>query len=94
MNMIFENKKFGKCELKDLTQKQFEEYSKLMLDYNKETLTVYRGQMLRTFAKLELLVEPDWKAEDVDNAHPGHVKFVADCIEKHLAEILNIDPLS
>lgn len=92
--MEFEHKKFGKCVLSELKQKQMEEYSRAMNGKGDLPLQVWRGDSVRAVANLGLMTEPDWDAEDVDNATPGHVYWLSECIAEWLAEALNIDPLS
>lgn len=92
--MEFEHEKFGRCELTELTQKQLEDFHRIMSGKGNEPLTVWRGESVRACAKLGLLIEPKWKPEDVDGASPGHVYWLSDCITKWQAEALSIDPLS
>lgn len=92
--MEFEHERFGKCVLADLTQKQLEDYSKDMQGKSEESLTIWRGASVRTVAKLGLIKEPKLKADDVDNASPGLVYWLSECITKWISEALNIDPLS
>lgn len=92
--MEFEHEKFGKCVLAELTQKQLEDFHEAMKGKGELSLTKWRGESVRAFAKLGLLVEPKWKSEDVDGASPGHVYWLSECITQLQSEALNIDPLS
>ena len=92
--MEFTHSKFGKCELVELTQKQMENYNTDMLHKSDLALAVYRGDQVRAAIKHGIMTEPKWTVEDVDNAKPGHIIWLSDCITKVLTEALNIDPLS
>lgn len=92
--MEFTHSKFGKCELVELTQKQMENYNTDMMGKSDLALAVYRGDQVRSAIKHGFLIEPVWVVEDVDNAKPGHIIWLSDCITKVLVEALNIDPLS
>jgi hypothetical protein len=92
--MEFTHERFGKCVFTDLTQKQMEEYSKAMKGKGEMPLQVWRGDSVRAVAKLGLMTEPEWKPEDIDNAKPGHIYWISECIAEWIAEALNIDPLS
>lgn len=92
--MEFKHKRFGKCELKELTQKNLEDFHRDMKGKQNEPLSVWRGDSVRVMAKIGVLIEPAWKAEDVDNAKPAQVIWLSDCIAKLMTEALNLDPLS
>jgi len=91
--MEFEHPKFGKCVLKPLTQKMLEDFHLDMRGKEKGALSIWRGDSVRSFAKHEFMTEPKWTAEDVDNANPGHIIWLSDCIHELIAEAMNIDPL-
>jgi hypothetical protein len=40
------------------------------------------------------MVEPKWTLDDVDNAKPAHIVWLADCIAKLISEAMNIEPLA
>ena len=92
--MEFEHKKFGKCVVKDLTQKMLEDYHRDMKGKQDMPLTVWRGDSVRSFVEHGYMTEPMWKVEDVDNAKPALIVWLADCIFNVIAEAMNIDPLS
>jgi len=92
--MEFTHKKFGKCVLVELTQKQLEDFHKAMKGKEIEVLSVWRGDSVRNAATLGIMTEPVWTPEDVDNASPGHVNWLSECIAKVFSEAMNIDPLS
>lgn len=92
--MEFEHEKFGKCELADVTQEQLEKFHEAMKGKGDLSLTQWRGDSVRNFAKLGLILEPKLKPEDVGGMKPGHVYWISECIAKCQAEALNIDPLS
>jgi hypothetical protein len=92
--MQFEHKKFGKCELKEINQKMMEDFHRDMIGKDKMPLSVWRGDSVRAAVKQEFMVEPKWTVEDVDNAKPGHIIWLADCIAEMMREALSIDPLS
>ena len=91
--MKFTHSKFGECELVEMVQKQMEDFNTDMMHKQDLALAVYRGDQVRSAIKHGILIEPKWTVEDVDNAKPGHVIWLSDCITKVLAEALNIDPL-
>ena len=92
--MEFEHKKFGKCVLKEITQKQLEAFSADMKGLDMEPLTVWHGAGVRSFIRHSILVEPVMAVVDVDNAKPALVRWLSNCISKAVAEATNIDPLS
>ena len=92
--MEFEHKKFGKCVLKDLTQKMLEDYHLDMKGKQDMPLSVWRGDSVRSFVEHGYMVEPAWTSEEVDNAKPAHIVWLADCVFKVIAEATSIDPLS
>jgi len=92
--MEFEQKKFGQCVVKDLNQKELEDFSNDMTNKEKVPLTVWRGDSVRAAVKHGILVEPALSLDDVDNAKPGLIVWLADCVNKVIAEALSIDPLS
>lgn len=92
--MEFESSKFGKCMFADMTQKRLEDFHRAMKGKENEPLSVWRGDSVRTAIKLGMMTEPVWKVEDVDNAKPSFVIWLSECLAKHLAEALDLDPLS
>jgi hypothetical protein len=90
----FEHEKLGKCVLKDLTQKDLEDFHEAMKGKGELSLTKWRGDSVRAFAKQGLIEEPVIKADEVDGLSPGMVYWLSECITKLQAEALNIDPLS
>lgn len=92
--MGFEHKKFGKCVLGELKQKQLEDFHRAMKGKENEPLSVWRGDSVREAARLGLFVEPVLTAEAVDDLKPGMVIWLADCIAKLFSEAMSLDPLS
>jgi hypothetical protein len=92
--MEFEHEKFGKCVLKEITQKMLEDFHLDMKGKETQPLSVWRGDSVRAAVKQEFLLEPKWTLEDVDNAKPAHIVWLADCIAKLISEAMNLDPLS
>lgn len=92
--MEFEHEKFGKCVVKDLTQKMLEDYHRDMKGKQDSPLSVWRGDSVRSFVEHEYMTEPKWTLDDVDNAKPALIVWLADCIFNVIAEAMNIDPLS
>lgn len=92
--MEFEHPKFGKCVVKDLTQRMLEDFHLDMKGKQDMPLSVWRGDSVRSFVKHEYMTKPAWTLEDVDNAKPAHVVWLSDCVTKVIAEAMNIDPLS
>jgi len=92
--MEFEHEKFGKCVVLDLTQKMLEDFHRDMRQDLEVPLSVWRGDSVRAAVKCGFMVEPKWTLEDVDNAKPAHIVWLADCIAKLISEAMNLDPLS
>lgn len=92
--MEFEHSKFGKCVLSEITQKQLEDFSKASRGEPDQLMTVWRGNCVRAASEIGFLVEPKITKEDVDNANPGLIRWLADCIAQMIAEANDIDPLS
>ena len=92
--MEFEHKRFGKCVVSDITQKQLEDFYRDMKGLDSEPLTIWRGACVRSAVGCGFLVNPVYKVEDVDGMKPGLVVWLADCIAKTIAEALTLDPLS
>jgi hypothetical protein len=92
--MDFEHKKFGKCVLKEINQRMLEDFHTDMKGKENQPLSVWRGDSVRAAVKQGFLLEPAWTLDDVDNAKPGHIIWLADCIAQLFAEALDVDPLS
>jgi hypothetical protein len=92
--MEFEHPKFGKCVLTEISQKILEDFHRDMQGKEKMPLSVWRGDSVRAAVKQGFMTEPKWTLEDVDNAKPGQIIWLADCIAKMFSEALAIDPLS
>lgn len=92
--MEFEHKKFGKCVVKDLNQKELENFSRDMKQDLNVPLSVWRGDSVRAAVKHGILIEPALSLDDVDNAKPGLIVWLADCVNAVIAEAMNVDPLS
>lgn len=92
--MDFEHKKFGKCVLKELTQKMLEDFHSDMKGKENLPLSVWRGDSVRSAIKHGIMIEPAWTLADVDGAKPVHIVWLADCLAKLFAEAMELDPLS
>jgi len=92
--MEFEHEKFGKCVLTEITQKTLEDFHRDMKGKETQPLSVWRGDSVRAAVKQGFMTEPKWTLEDVDNAKPAHIVWLADCIAKLMSEAMNLDPLS
>jgi hypothetical protein len=92
--MEFEHEKFGKCVLTEINQKALEDFHRDMKGKETQPLSVWRGDSVRAAVKQEIMTEPKWTLDDVDNAKPAHIVWLADCIAKLISEAMNIDPLS
>lgn len=92
--MEFEHNKFGKCVLAEITQKQLEDFSEASRGESNQLMTVWRGNCVRAASEIGFLVEPKITKEDVDNANPGLIRWISDCIAQMIAEASDIDPLS
>lgn len=92
--MEFKHPKFGKCVVKDLTQKMLEDYHRDMKGKQEMPLSVWRGDSVRSFVEHGYMAEPKWTLDDVDNAKPALIVWLADCIFNVIAEAINTDPLS
>jgi len=76
--MEFTHEVFGECKLTELTQKRMEDFHREMQGKEKEVLSVFRGDSVRLAIKLGLLTEPVMTVEDVDNAKPALIMWLAD----------------
>ena len=56
--MEFEHPKFGKCVVKDLTQRMLEDFHLDMKGKQDMPLSVWRGDSVRSFVKHEYMTEP------------------------------------
>ena len=56
--MEFEHKRFGKCVVSDITQKQLEDFYRDMKGLDSEPLTIWRGASVRSAAKHGILLQP------------------------------------
>lgn len=96
--MKFEHEKYGECEFVELTQGQLEKFHVEMKALNGNgdvPNTVWRGNSVRACAKLNFMImEPVLKESDVDNASPGYIRWLSNCIGEWQAEAMNLDPLS
>jgi hypothetical protein len=92
--MEFEHEKFGKCVLLEINQKMLEDFHRDMKGKETQPLSVWRGDSVRAAVKQGIMTEPKWTLDDVDNAKPAHIVWLADCIAKLISEAMNLDPLS
>jgi hypothetical protein len=92
--MEFEHKKFGKCAIAEITQKQVENFHGAMKGKEGEPLSLWRGESVRNALKFGIIIEPEWSVEQVDEARPGQVVWLSECVAKAFVEALSIDPLS
>ena len=92
--MEFTHEKYGKCVLAEITQKQLEDFTSAMKGKESEVLTVWHGEAVRNASKFEIMEEPKMSATDIDNASPGLVRWLSNCIAQLISEAINPDPLS
>ena len=92
--MEFEHEKFGKCVQLEINQKMLEDFHRDMKGKDVLPLSVWRGDSVRAAVKQGIMTEPKWTLDDVDNAKPAHIVWLADCIAKLFSEAMNLDPLS
>ena len=93
--MEFEHEKFGKCVVLDITQKMLEDFQREIQDTPLRPASIWRGNCIRAAIKHGIMTEPKMTVEDVDNANPAYIKWLADyCVAKVVSEAMNIDPLS
>ena len=92
--MEFEHKKFGKCVVADITQKQLEDFYRALKGSEHEPMPVWRGESVRHASKLGILIEPKLEFDQVDGMKPSLIIWLADCIAKAIAEATSLDPLS
>lgn len=91
----YTHKKFGKCKLIEITQKQFVDYSNSMLGKENMTLVEWRGESVKMAIKTGFFIEPILTDEDIDEASPGYIRWLSDeCITEMIKEANDIDPLS
>ena len=92
--MEFEHKRFGKCVVSDITQKQLEDFYRALKGSEHEPMPVWRGESVRHAVRLGILIEPKMEVDQVDNAKPNLIIWLADCIAKTVSEAVEVDPLS
>ena len=92
--MEFEHKRFGKCVVSDITQKQLEEFHRALKGKESEPMSVWRGETVRQAVKLGIMAEPKMTVEQVDESKPSLIIWLADCVAKAFAEAVEVDPLS
>ena len=92
--MEFEHKRFGKCVVSDITQKQLEDFYRALKGYEHDPVPIWRGEAVRQAVKLGVMIEPKMTVEQVDESKPSLIIWLADCIAKSVTEATKIDPLS
>ena len=93
--MEFEHEKFGKCVIQEITQKMLEDFQRDIHEIPFRPVSIWRGECIRSAVKHGIMTEPKWTVEDVDNAKPAYIIWLADtCVAKVIAEATTIDPLS
>jgi hypothetical protein len=88
----FNHKTFGRLVIKDLTQRDMENYIAAMKDKSELTMAEYEGQAVRASAKLGLIAEPKLTDDTVDALPRKKVKWIADKLANVIAEANRLDP--
>lgn len=88
----FNHKTFGRLAIKDLTQRDMENYIAAMKDKGELTMAEYEGQAVRVSAKLGLITEPKLTDDGVDVLPRKNVKWIADKLATVIAEANRLDP--
>ena len=89
--MEFEHKRFGKCVVSDITQKQLEDFYRALKGSEHEPMPVWRGVSVRHAAKLGILVEPKLEFDQVDGMKQNLIIRLAERIAKGVTEETEID---
>ncbi len=92
--MEFTNTRFGKCVLTDITQGQFEKFSDAMNGVENLSLPIWNGKAVRAARDAGFFIEPVLTDEQVSEAKPGLIRWLAGCIAEVVNEANRIDPLS
>lgn len=88
----FNHKTFGRLVIKDLTQRDMENYIAAMKGKDELTIAEYEGQAVRVSAKLGLIIEPKFADDSVDALPRKKVKWIADKLAAVIAEANRLDP--
>ena len=92
--MEFENSRFGKCEIADITQGRLEKFQEALKGETELPLAVLYGKMVTAAVGAGILLHPALDAAAVSNANPGFIKWLARVVSEQIAEAQRIDPLS
>ena len=88
------HEKFGKCVIAEITQKQLEDFSREVKGKDNEPMPIWRGDSVRAATKIGMLLEPKMTGQEIDNAKPALILWLANCIGDAIQEAMKIDPLS
>ncbi len=91
--MEFTHAKFGRMEIAEFTQAQMERYGEAMVGKESQSLPQYYGECVRTAVRVGVLIEPRLSDEEIANAKPAQVKWLAINVLNAVAEANNVDPL-
>jgi len=91
--MESEHKVFGKIEIPVLKQGILSRYLIAVQGFGDLPVQTYHGEALKVAIKQELVkIEPELKAEDVDDANPGAVRWYSEQLAKAIGEATRINP--
>lgn len=86
--------RFGKCVIADITQGQLEKFTLAMKGAGDLPMTAFYGKSVRQAVAAGILIEPAPTDEQVSDAKPGIIRWMAECLAQEIAEAQNVDPLS
>lgn len=89
----YKNSRFGVCKLENLTQKKLEDYMLKMVGFEDKPMTVFHGQAVRSAAELGIIIEPKIDPAGVDEANPGLIRWLSNCLADLVTEATTISPL-
>lgn len=85
--------RFGKCVIADITQGQLEKFTSGVKGLGDQPLTVFYGKSVRQAVVSGILIEPALTDEQVGDAKPGLIRWLAECLADEINEAQRIDPL-
>ena len=88
--MDFEHKKLGKLMVKELTQRDVENFGKEYRALDRKSQVDVNGATVRAAIKAGLITEPEWTVEMVDQMKPYLVAWYAQCIDKAYLEATTV----
>lgn len=91
--MRFESKRFGLCEVREISQRDLETYLAAVNIVESESQVAFDGRAVRQGAKQQLFISGPQSESEVDGMNPGRVRWLSDCLAKTIQDALVVDPL-